>query len=244
MNKILKRDPRIFSEVLLYIFTLIMGLYLVFYPDFGSSNPLFAIACMFVILAFISFIAYYAGKKEGDYELLLLSLVDIVIAVFLYYFRDGNLAFILSFSLSAWSFFYIILKMITAFQSKFTEPKKYVIRILTAVIILLLSSVSIFKLFNDDALVILLVYGYYFIMVATINFLEITLNKVAFDKDEKNAFKMLPSFEEEIVKPAKVKVLVEEQDEVKEEIKTEEKEVKKEPVKTAPKKKKKKKHTK
>lgn len=213
MNKLLKTNKRTASEILLYMFTLIMGLYLIFYPDFGHSNPLFTVACMFVVLAFISFIAYYAGKKEGDYELLLLSLVNIVIAVFLYYFRDGNLAFILSFSLSAWSFFYITLKMISAFQYKFENHKQYSLKIITAIITLLIASVSIFKLFNDDVLVSLLVYGYFFIIISSLNFLEVALNTIVFDTNDKNTFKIIkPTQKKQTVQIKQVKTLVEEKE--------------------------------
>lgn len=200
------------AELFLYAALVVMGASIVFNPWVGESNPLLYIAAMFVIFAFFAFFAYFVGREEGDYELLLLSLVNVVMAVLIYYFRNGNLPVLLSFTLSAWAFFYISLKLITAFQFKDTDYKKYIVKNFITVVILLLSAVTIFRLFNDDIILVLTVYGYYFIIVAALNFLEVCLCKVGFDSNDEHTFKLMPSSfditKEEAKKP--VKVLVEE----------------------------------
>lgn len=197
------------AEVFLYAVLLIIGLSIVMNPWVGESNPLFYIACMFIIFAFFSFFAYFLGKEEDDYELLLLSLINVVMAVFLYYYREGDLPLILSYSLSAWSFFYISLKLITAFLYKDNNPKKYSLKMFITAIILILSSFSIFKLYNDDILLDLMVYGYYFVIISVLNFLEVCLNRIVFEKDDTHTFKLMPDSYYNPEKSDPIKILVE-----------------------------------
>ena len=199
------------AELFLYAALVVMGASIVFNPWIGESNPLLYIAVMFIIFAFFAFFAYFIGKEDGDYELLLLSLVNVVMAILIFYFKNGNLPVLLSFTLSAWSFFYISLKLIIAFQYKEIDYKKYIVKNFVTVVILLLSAVTIFRLFNDDIILVLTLYGYYFIIVAALNFLEVCLCKVTFDADDSHTFRLMPSSfditrEETSAKPAKVLV--------------------------------------
>jgi len=209
MNKI--ANTKTIAEIFLYMILLVIGVSIVFNPWVGGSNPLFYLAIMFMIFAFFSFVAYFIGRKEGDYELILLSLVNVVISVFLYYFKEGNIPMLLSFSLSSWSFFYITLKLITAFQYRDINYKKHSIKMFITAIIFVLSVITVFSLFTDDIILGLSLYGYYYIIVAGLNFLEVTLNRIVFEKEDTNTFKLMPSaFEPEdlhYVEP--VKVLIE-----------------------------------
>ena len=209
MNKV--ANTKTIAEIFLYMVLAVIGISIVFNPWVGGSNPLFYLAIMFMIFAFFSFVAYFIGKKDGDYELILLSLVNVVIAVFLYYFKDGSIPMLLSFSLSSWSFFYITLKLITAFQYKDINYKKHSIKMFITAIIFVLSIITVFSLFTDDIILGLSLYGYYYIIVAGLNFLEVTLNRMVFEKDDANTFKLIPSAlePEDLYYIEPVKVLVE-----------------------------------
>lgn len=191
MNKV--ANTKTIAEIFLYMVLAVLGISIVFNPWVGGSNPLFYLAIMFMIFAFFSFVAYFIGRKDGDYELILLSLVNVVIAVFLYYFKDGNIPMLLSFSLSSWSFFYITLKLITAFQYRDINYKKHSIKMFITAIIFVLSIITVFSLFTDDIILGLSLYGYYYIIVAGLNFLEVTLNRIVFEKEDTNTFKLIPS---------------------------------------------------
>lgn len=207
------------AEIFLYAVLAIMGTSIVFNPWIGGSEPLFYLAIMFIIFAFFAFFAYFIGRKEGDYELLLLSLVNVVIAVFLYYFKEGSIPMLLSFSLSSWAFFYITLKLITAYQFKNINYKKHSLKMFITAIIFILSIITVFNLFTDDIILALSLYGYYYIIVAGLNFLEVVLNRIVFEKDDKNTFKLIPSALEsedlEFLEP--IKVLIEDLDIITEE---------------------------
>ena len=209
MNKV--ANTKTIAEIFLYMVLAVIGISIVFNPWVGGSNPLFYLAIMFMIFAFFSFVSYFIGKKDGDYELILLSLVNVVIAVFLYYFKDGSIPMLLSFSLSSWSFFYITLKLITAFQYKDINYKKHSIKMFITAIIFVLSIITVFSLFTDDIILGLSLYGYYYIIVAGLNFLEVTLNRIVFEKDDANTFKLIPSAlePEDLYYIEPVKVLVE-----------------------------------
>ena len=209
MNKV--ANTKTIAEIFLYMVLAVIGISIVFNPWVGGSNPLFYLAIMFMIFAFFSFVAYFIGKKDGDYELILLSLVNVVISVFLYYFKDGSIPMLLSFSLSSWSFFYITLKLITAFQYKDINYKKHSIKMFITAIIFVLSIITVFSLFTDDIILGLSLYGYYYIIVAGLNFLEVTLNRIVFEKDDANTFKLIPSAlePEDLYYIEPVKVLVE-----------------------------------
>lgn len=207
-------NTKTIAELFLYTVLLVMGIAIVVNPWVGESNPLFYIACMFIIFAFFAFVAYFIGKKEDDYELLLLSLLNIAMAVFLYYYKEGDLPMVLSYSLSAWSFFYITLKFLTAFLYKATEYKKYATKILVTIIVLILSAVSIFRLFNDDIMLDLTTYGYYFIIVAALNFLEVCLTRITYSTNDEESFKFLDDKTTSKSSAKPIKILVEDIDSV------------------------------
>jgi len=190
MNKI--ANTKTIAEIFLYMILLVIGVSIVFNPWVGGSNPLFYLAIMFMIFAFFSFVAYFIGRKEGDYELILLSLVNVVISVFLYYFKEGNIPMLLSFSLSSWSFFYITLKLITAFQYRDINYKKHSIKMFITAIIFVLSVITVFSLFTDDIILGLSLYGYYYIIVAGLRgfFMDTENIKEKIEQIDKETFKI------------------------------------------------------
>lgn len=203
------------AELFLYAALIVMGVSIICNPWIGVENPLIYIASIYVIFAFFAFIAYFIGRKEEDYELILLSLLNVVMAVLLFYFEDGYLPLLLSFSLSSWAFFYITLKLIMAYQYKDINHKRYSIKMIITSIILFLSVLTIFKLFNDDIMLSLTAYGYYFVVVAALNFLEVTLNTIVYDVKDDNSFKLTPSsLEINDENNNSVKILVEDIEEV------------------------------
>lgn len=219
MKKTIKNiDLNLISNLVLSIIVLLMGVIIMIFKSFGLIEIILYISILFYIYAFFSTIAYFIRRKEGDYELLLLSLINIITATFLFIFKEDNAPMILGAGMTIYTILLVVNRGIKVLNLKKENNFMWIIKFITTFLIAFLGILTTFNLFNEVT-VQTMMFGFYFIslgfMLTIENIIEIfitddtfkrILSKVLAEETNKNLEEI--NEKEEKIKPKKEKIEV------------------------------------
>ena len=100
MNKVIIKESgkkHISVEIVLYILYSAVGFVLLNLSDIGMKNPVSFIPTIFYIFAFLSLFCYFINRRNDDYELLLLGVINVLVGTFIMYYTNyPNKGFIMA----------------------------------------------------------------------------------------------------------------------------------------------------
>lgn len=191
MTRKKKKDiKKIFSKayisyIILSVFLIGLGLFNLLFPYIGMEDLLFYTSMVFLLYAIVTFFCYMWARKEQDYELLLLTITNIIVGSFLFLCRDGNVQVVLGTAIIA---FYLQALGIRYNKLKLLKKQKdntFYAKLTTTVLLTILTCLVAYNLYTDKTVQTML-YGYYFIVYGIIWLLDLVLyfvtNSEKFDK--------------------------------------------------------------
>ena len=180
-----KKDLTLITQLVLSILIFIGGVTLMIFKSFGLIDMVLYGSIIFFILAFFGVICYFIRRREGDYEILLFSLISILTATFLFIFKNDDAAMILGAGLTIFNILVIanrIYKIVTyKNQDNFMWSVKFIGTFLIG-FLAILTCVNLYKEISVQTLML----GYYFTCLGVImtieNLVELFVTKDKFDK--------------------------------------------------------------
>ena len=180
-----KKDLTLITQLVLSILIFIGGVTIMIFKSFGLIDMELYGSIIFFILAFFGVICYFIRRREGDYEILLFSLISILTATFLFIFKNDDAAMILGAGLTIFNILVIanrIYKIVTyKNQDNFMWSVKFIGTFLIG-FLAILTCVNLYKEISVQTLML----GYYFTCLGVImtieNLVELFVTKDKFDK--------------------------------------------------------------
>lgn len=186
MKKTLKSlDLNLISGLILGIIVLIMGVVVMVFKSFGLIDIVLYVSILFYIYALFSTIMYFVRRKEGDYELLLLSLINIITATFMFVFKKDNPPMILGAGMSIYTILLVANRGCKIIWLKNQNNYMWIIKFIVTFLIAFLGMLTTFNLFNEVT-VQTMMYGFYFMslgfMLTIENIIEIFITDETFKR--------------------------------------------------------------
>lgn len=176
MNKTLKNiDLNLISESILSIIVLLMGVIVMIFKTFGLIEIVLYGSILFYIYALFSTILYFVGRKEGDYELLLLSLINIITATFMFLFKNDNEAMILGAGMTIFTILLVANRGVKIIQLRREDNYIWIVKFVVTFLIGFLGMLTTFNLFNNVT-VQTMMFGFYFISLGFMLTIESLIN--------------------------------------------------------------------
>lgn len=180
-----KKDLTLITQLVLSILIFIGGVTIMIFKSFGLVDMVLYGSIIFFILAFFGVICYFIRRREGDYEILLFSLISILTATFMFVFKNDDAAMILGTGLTIFNILVVanrIYKIVTyKNQDNFMWSVKFIGTFLIG-FLAILTCVNLYKEISVQTLML----GYYFTCLGVImtieNLVELFVTKDKFDK--------------------------------------------------------------
>ena len=201
-------DLSLISNLVLSILVIALGLIVMIFKSFGLIEIVLYISILFYIYALLSTISYFIKRKEGDYELLLQALINIIVATFMFIFKNDNPPMILGISVIIYTILISLNRGCKALLLKKQDSYMWIIKLIVTFLIAFLGLLTTFNLFKEVT-VQTMMFGFYFMSLGFMLTIESTieifitdetfrklLSKVLEDESKKNL--------EEIKEPKKV----------------------------------------
>ena len=180
-----KKDLTLITQLVLSILIFIGGVTIMIFKSFGLIDMVLYGSIIFFILAFFGVICYFIRRREGDYEILLFSLISVLTETFIFIFKNEDAAMILGAGLTIFNILVIanrIYKIVTyKNQDNFMWSVKFIGTFLIG-FLAILTCVNLYKEISVQTLML----GYYFTCLGVImtieNLVELFVTKDKFDK--------------------------------------------------------------
>lgn len=171
MKKIIKENPIILIKAILYLIIFMIGVLLMSYPALGMIKPVYYVSMTFYAVSFFTILAYFIKRDKNNYELLLISLNNILIATFMFVFQSEISNLVLGTSMVVYTLFNISIKGI--YVNKYKNENNYIwsTKLIELVLLVLVGMLTAINLYSEMS-VITLMFGYYFITYGIINLME------------------------------------------------------------------------
>lgn len=178
------------SYIILSVFLIGLGIFNLLFPYIGMEDLLFYTSMVFLLYAVVTFSCYMWARKEQDYELLLLTITNIIVGSFLFLCREGNIQVVLGTAIIA---FYLQALGVRYNKLKLLKKQKdntFYAKLTTTILLTVLTVLVAYNLYTDTTVQTML-YGYYFVVYGIIWLLDLILHYVTssnkFDKYIKNS---------------------------------------------------------
>lgn len=171
LNKLKKIRVEILVNIVLSLITMLIGIILMSFPAFGLIDSVYYISLIFYIFSFFTVIAYFLERKNENYELLFLSLTNIVTATFMFLYQNKNMAVVFGSSMLIFILLNIFYKGLYSLKYKTEKNYKWFFNLLEVTLIGLVGTLTVVNLYNEIS-VITMIFGYFFITYGVINIIE------------------------------------------------------------------------
>lgn len=209
MKKTLKNsDLSLITQVLLSLLIMIMGIIIMIFKSFGLVEIVLYISILFYVLAFLSILAYFIKRKEGDYEILLLALISVITATFLFLFKNDNVPMILGIGMTIFNILEIMNRTYKIITLKQEENFMWIIKFIITFVIGVLGLLTTINLFKEITVQTMMI-AYYFItfgfLLSIENFIELFMTDKQFKKIlskmlDENPYSNLENIKEDRIK--------------------------------------------
>lgn len=235
-------DLHLIANLILSVIVLIMGIVIMIFKAFGLTDIILYVSVLFYIYAFFSIIAYFVKRKEGDYELLLLSLINIIVATYMFVFQKDSLPMILGSALTVYTILVVANRGYKVLMLKNQENFTWVIKFIMTFLLAFVGILTTVNLFNETTVQTMMM-GYYFITTGVLMTIESSIelfvterafNKIVsklVDEEDKNLSEVSEVIDEPVItatleeKPKKKNAVRPKKVETKQTIKKEEKKI-------------------
>lgn len=177
----MSKEKLLNSNIILSILILLMGVIIMIFKSFGLIDLKLYMSVLFFILAFISTIAYFVNKKEGDYEILIQALVSVITATYIIVLGNESVSCTLGMGLVIFNVLEIINRIVVIIKLKNKDNLSWIIKFITTFAIFVLAVLTSINLFKDITVPTMMI-AYYFITFGFILSLENFIITFASDK--------------------------------------------------------------
>lgn len=168
MKKALKSvDLSLISQLCFSVLTIVMGILIMSFKAFGLLDLVLYTSTLFYVYAFLSLIAYFIKRKDGDYEMLFLSLIHVIVATLLYAFKDTEMNAMLGAAVLIYSILFTCNRLYKIYQLKNIESYMWIVKTMSTILVAFLSIVTSANLYAEE-IVQTMMLGYYFITLGII----------------------------------------------------------------------------
>lgn len=167
MNKIFKKNRKELIEIAMYLLLLVIGVVIMSFPAFGLIYPIYYISLLYFFFTFISFITYFLIRDGNDYELLFLTLTNVIVSSFFFIMRDSKPELILGIGIVIFLIGFIITRTNSLVNLKEKDELLFLEKLITTILLFITSVLTIYNLFNGISVQTYMI-GYYFIMIGLI----------------------------------------------------------------------------
>ena len=189
MNNALKNlNISLVSNLILSVIVIIIGIIRTVFKSFGLVDIVLYASILFYVFAFFSIIAYFVKRNKGDYETLLLSLINIITATVMFVLKGQDELMVLGLGMTLYTIMMVFNRMYKIICLKNENSFMWIVKFVTTFLIGVLGALTAYNLFNEVSVQTLL-YGYYFITLGVIMTLENTIDLVVTDDKFDKAMK-------------------------------------------------------
>lgn len=189
MNNTLKNlNISLVSNLILSVIVIIIGIITTVFKSFGLADIVLYASILFYVFAFFSIIAYFVKRNKGDYETLLLSLINIITATVMFVLKGQDELMVLGLGMTLYTIMMLFNRMYKIICLKSENSFMWIVKFVTTFLIGVLGVLTAYNLFNEVSVQTLL-YGYYFITLGVIMTLENTIDLVVTDDKFDKAMK-------------------------------------------------------
>ena len=178
-------DLRLITQLSLSLIVLIMGIIVMIFKAFGLTDIILYVSLLFYIYAFFSTLMYFIKRKEGDYELLLLSLINILVATYMFIFQKDTLPMILGSALTIYTILIVANRGYKIVTLKSEDNYMWVVKFIMTFLIAFIGALTTINLFNETTVQTLMI-GYYFVSTGILmtieSIIEISITNTMFNK--------------------------------------------------------------
>lgn len=191
MNNALKNlNISLVSNLILSVIVIIIGIITTVFKSFGLVDIVLYASILFYVFAFFSIIAYFVKRNKGDYETLLLSLINIITATVMFVLKGQDELMVLGLGMTLYTIMILFNRMYKIICLKSENSFMWIVKFVTTFLIGVLGALTAYNLFNEVSVQTLL-YGYYFITFGVIMTLENTIDLVVTDDKFDKAMKKI-----------------------------------------------------
>lgn len=191
MNNALKNlNISLVSNLILSVIVIIIGIITTVFKSFGLVDIVLYASILFYVFAFFSIIAYFVKRNKGDYETLLLSLINIITATVMFVLKGQDELMVLGLGMTLYTIMMVFNRMYKIIYLKNENSFMWIVKFVTTFLIGVLGALTAYNLFNEVSVQTLL-YGYYFITLGVIMTLENTIDLVVTDDKFDKAMKKI-----------------------------------------------------
>lgn len=191
MNNALKNlNISLVSNLILSVIVIIIGIITTVFKSFGLVDIVLYASILFYVFAFFSIIAYFVKRNKGDYETLLLSLINIITATVMFVLKGHDELMVLGLGMTLYTIMMVFNRMYKIICLKSENSFMWIVKFVTTFLIGVLGALTAYNLFNEVSVQTLL-YGYYFITLGVIMTLENTIDLVVTDDKFDKAMKKI-----------------------------------------------------
>lgn len=189
MNNALKNlNISLVSNLILSVIVIIIGIITTVFKSFGLADIVLYASILFYVFAFFSIITYFVKRNKGDYETLLLSLINIITATVMFVLKGQDELMVLGLGMTLYTIMMLFNRMYKIICLKSENSFMWIVKFVTTFLIGVLGVLTAYNLFNEVSVQTLL-YGYYFITLGVIMTLENTIDLVVTDDKFDKAMK-------------------------------------------------------
>ena len=186
MRKSLKNmDISLIAQVILSFLIILIGVITTIFKSFGLVDIVLYASILFYVFSFFSIIVYFVKRKEGDYEVLLMSLINVITATFMFVFKTDDYKMILGLGFTIYSIMMVSNRIYKIYTLKNENNFMWIVKFMGTILIGFLGMLTSYNLFNEVSVQTLL-YGYYFISLGIIllfeNIIEIIVTEDKWNK--------------------------------------------------------------
>ena len=205
MNNALKNlNISLVSNLILSVIVIIIGIITTVFKSFGLVDIVLYASILFYVFAFFSIIAYFVKRNKGDYETLLLSLINIITATVMFVLKGQDELMVLGLGMTLYTIMMVFNRMYKIICLKNENSFMWIVKFVTTFLIGVLGALTAYNLFNEVSVQTLL-YGYYFITLGVIMTLENTIDLVVTDDKFDKAMKKVIAEEDSRSKLEEIK---------------------------------------
>ena len=175
MNKVIIRESKkkhVSVEIVLYILYACVGFILLNLNEIGMKNPVKFIPTILYIFAFLSLFCYFINRRDDDYELLLLGVINVLVGSFvMYYTNYPNEGFIMADGVLIYALANVLNSGYTCHKLVAKRDLNFFPKVSITTLLLFLGFFVVASLYNKIEIGTLIL-GYYFVAFGLLSLLE------------------------------------------------------------------------
>lgn len=161
MKKNRKIDISAITPLILSVIVMCLGMIILSFKTLGLINILLFVSILFYIYSFFCVLLYFVGRREGDYEILLHGLINVVTATFLFIFKDSHISILLGAAMIVYTILVIANRGFKIMALKQKNSFMWIVKFMVTFLISVLGALTSINLYME-ATVQTLMFAYYF----------------------------------------------------------------------------------